>query len=364
MIDTFQANLNDILIKYNSFKDNLNREKLERELAEILSELSKSEVYSDLEKSTVLSKRQAEIEGDILKIKTVETMIEDIKVLFDFYKSGDDTVESEIVSCLNKLKESVDNLYLETLYSEKFDDNDALVVIHAGAGGEEAQDWVDMLTRMYQRYFTKSNYTFSFVDRTPGDGAGTKSITMIVKGKHCYGNMKCERGVHRLVRISPFDANSRRHTSFASVEVSPMLEQSNEIEINPQDLKIDTYRSSGAGGQHVNKTESAIRITHIPTGIVVACQNERSQIQNREQAMKMLISKLIEREEKRQFEEKQKQLSTQKKIEWGSQIRSYVLHPYNMVKDHRTELSTSDTSGVLDGEIEPFIVEFLKMNKE
>ena len=237
-------------------------------------------------------------------------------------------------------------------------------MIHAGAGGEEAQDWVDMLTRMYQRYFSNMNYSFSIIDRTPGDGAGTKSITMIVEGKHCYGNMKCERGVHRLVRISPFDANKRRHTSFASVEVSPILEQSGNIEINPADLKIDTYRSSGAGGQHVNKTESAIRITHIPTGIVVACQNERSQVQNKEQAMKMLISKLVEREEKRQFEEKQKQLSTQKKIEWGSQIRSYVLHPYNMVKDHRTDLSTSDTTGVLDGEIEPFIVEFLKINKE
>lgn len=364
MIDNFEIKFDEIIQKYDSFNDKLQKNKIVDELNYISNELLKSEVYSNLEKSTLLSKRQALLQTSLDKINEVEALINDVNVLFDFYKSGDVSVLNEIDSSVENLKSLVDKLYLETLYGEKFDNSDALVVIHAGAGGEEAQDWVDMLTRMYQKYFTKAGYSFSIIDRIAGDGAGTKSITLLVSGTHCYGNMKCERGVHRLVRLSPFDANNRRHTSFASVEVSPIVEKNNEIEINPSDLKIDTYRSSGAGGQHVNKTESAIRITHLPTGIVVACQNERSQIQNKEQAMKMLMSKLIELEEKKLYEEKQKQISSQKKIEWGSQIRSYVLHPYNMVKDHRTDLSTSDTAGVLDGDIEQFIIEVLKLNKE
>ena len=364
MVEILQSKHNEIVVKYNSFKENLGKNKLENDLESITNELSKPEIYSNLEKSTILSRKQAEIQASLAKIQEIESLSDDIGVLLDFLKQGDESVKSEIQESLKKYEKLVDMIYLETLYSEKFDDSDSLVVVHAGAGGEEAQDWTDMLTRMYQKYFSRVGYTCEVVDRIPGDGAGTKSITMIVSGKHSYGNMKCERGVHRLVRISPFDANKRRHTSFASVEVSPILEKNDSIVVNPADLKIDTYRSSGAGGQHVNKTESAIRITHLPTGIVVSCQNERSQVQNKEQAMKMLISKLAELEEKKQYEEKQKQLSTQKKIEWGSQIRSYVLHPYNMVKDHRTDYSTSDTTGVLDGEIETFIVEYLKLNKE
>jgi len=364
MIETYLEKLNLIKEKYNNFKSSLKIEELKLSYAEIESELQKSEVYTNLELSTNLSKRQSVISNMLNKIQLTEKSIDDAQFLIDYVLAGELLNENELCEGVKKAGENVDNLYLETLYSEKFDDSGALLTVHAGAGGEEAQDWADMLARMYTRFVVKKNYNIEIVDKIAGDGAGIKSITFIISGEHCYGNLKCERGVHRLVRISPFDANKRRHTSFASVEVSPIVESSNEIVINPSDLKIDTYRSSGAGGQHVNKTESAIRITHIPTGIVVACQNERSQVQNKEQAMKMLMSKLIEREEKKAFEEKQKQLDTQKKIEWGSQIRSYVLHPYNMVKDHRTELSTSDTSGVLDGEIEPFIVEFLKMNKE
>lgn len=364
MIDNLIQKFTEIKGKYGGFKVKLQKDNLLSEKQKIEHDLSLPEIYSNIDESKNLSKRQAEIDVTLSKINGVETLIDDISLLIDFYNAGDQSVFSELSQSIENLLTKVDNLYLETLYSEKFDDCDSLVVVHAGAGGEEAQDWVDMLTRMYQKYWTKNNYSYSIVDRIAGDGAGTKSITMIVSGNHCYGNMKCERGVHRLVRISPFDANSRRHTSFASVEVSPILQKENRIEINPADLKIDTYRSSGAGGQHVNKTESAIRITHLPTGIVVSCQNERSQIQNREQAMKMLESKLAELEEKKQYEEKQKQLSSQKKIEWGSQIRSYVLHPYNMVKDHRTDLSTSDTGAVLDGDIEPFIIETLKLVKE
>ena len=216
----------------------------------------------------------------------------------------------------------------------------------------------------YTRFAEKSGLDCKMVDYLYGDGAGYKSVTLLIEGTHAYGNLKCERGVHRLVRISPFDANKRRHTSFASVEVSPIIDDNTNIEIRPDEIKVDTYRAGGAGGQHINKTESAVRITHIPTGIVVACQNERSQTQNREFAMKMLYSKLAEKAEKEKEEERLKQLGLQRKIEWGSQIRSYVLCPYNMVKDHRTNHETGDTSGVLDGDIKNFIIEKLKQDKK
>jgi len=259
---------------------------------------------------------------------------------------------------------AVENLYLETLYSGENDNCDALIELHSGAGGEEAQDWTDMLHRMYKMYCEKKGYTCQIVDYLYGDGAGYKSISLLIQGDNAYGNLKCERGVHRLVRISPFDANKRRHTSFASAEISPIIEDTTQIEIKADDLKIDTYRSGGAGGQHINKTESAIRITHIPTGIIVACQNERSQTQNKEMAMKMLYAKLAEKAEKEKEEEKLKKLGLQRKIEWGSQIRSYVLCPYTMAKDHRTNFETGDVHSVLDGDIQDFIIAKLKLDKQ
>ena len=225
MVETLEMKLKDIFSKYDGFKEKLKREKMENELEYVKSELMKPEVYSNIDKSMNLSKMQAELESGLAKINEIELLFDDIVVLLDFMKDGDTSVDTEIQDLLKKLDKMVDKIYLETLYSEKFDESDALVVVHAGAGGEEAQDWTDMLTRMYQKYFSKVDYNFEIVDRIPGDGAGTKSITMIVSGKHAYGNMKCERGVHRLVRISPFDANKRRHTSFASVEVSPILEK-------------------------------------------------------------------------------------------------------------------------------------------
>jgi peptide chain release factor 2 len=235
--------------------------------------------------------------------------------------------------------------------------------LHAGAGGEEAQDWTDMLLRMYTGFADKNGLSLKIMDYLYGDGAGYKSVTFMVEGPHAYGNFKCERGVHRLVRISPFDANKRRHTSFSSVEVSPIIEDTTTIEVRPDEIKVDTYRAGGAGGQHINKTESAVRITHIPTGIIVACQNERSQTQNRELAMKMLYAKLAERAEQKKEEERLKQLGLQRKIEWGSQIRSYVLCPYTMVKDHRTNYEEGDADSVLDGNIKQFITEKLKFDK-
>jgi len=267
---------------------------------------------------------------------------------------------SELKTSLESLKNRVEEVKIQTLLQGKYDNNNAIINIHAGAGGTEAQDWTDMLHRMYQMYAGRVGFTYKLLDVIPGDEAGIKNITFMLSGENAYGYMKAEKGVHRLVRISPFDANSRRHTSFASVEVMPEIESAPDIEIRPEDLKVDTFRSSGAGGQHINKTESAIRITHIPTGIVVACQTERSQVQNRETAMKMLYSKLIEKQEAEEMEKLANIKGEIKKIEWGSQIRSYVFCPYTLVKDHRTGFENSNVQAVMDGDIQEFINDYLR----
>ena len=271
----------------------------------------------------------------------------------------DDNLEQEVTKKMQTLQSELEDFRIETLLKGKYDSNNAILTLHSGAGGTEAQDWTEMLFRMYQMYCEKRDYKIKVLDELEGDEAGIKSISFLVSGENAYGYLKCEKGVHRLVRISPFDANARRHTSFASVEVMPEIESLPEIEIRPEDLKVDTYRSSGAGGQHVNKTESAIRITHIPTGFVVACQTERSQIQNRETAMKMLYSKLAEKQEEDEMKKLNDIKGEIKKIEWGSQIRSYVFCPYTLVKDHRTNYETSDIEGVMNGNIQPFINDYL-----
>lgn len=289
---------------------------------------------------------------------------EDLQVLLELGLEEDDQdLAGEIETAVGDLQRDVDQMQLDLMLSGKYDRNNAILAIHPGAGGTESQDWAEMLLRMYTRWGEKRGYQVETLDLLPGDEAGLKSATLMISGENAYGYLKAEKGVHRLVRISPFDASGRRHTSFASVDVLPEVDDDTDIVINPVELKIDTYRSSSAGGQHVNKTESAIRITHLPTGIIVQCQNERSQHSNRESAMKILRARLLER----RLAEQQEQINALRgehgEIAWGNQIRSYVFCPYTMVKDHRTEAEMGNVNAVMDGEIDPFIEAFLKQKK-
>ena len=285
---------------------------------------------------------------------------EDLGTLVELaIEESDESVLDEVKTGYNNLVAALENMKLETMLSGKYDKNNAIITLHAGAGGTEAQDWCEMLYRMYTHWAERHGFKVETIDFLDGEEAGLKSITFLVEGLNAYGYAKSEKGVHRLVRISPFDSAARRHTSFASAEVMPEIDNDIDVEINPDDLKIDTYRSSGAGGQHINKTESAIRITHIPTGVVVTCQNERSQHKNKDMAMKMLKSKLIEIAEREQKEKIEDLKGVQLDIGWGSQIRSYVFHPYTMVKDHRTNYEVGNIGAVMDGDIDGFINAYL-----
>ena len=314
--------------------------------------------WSDNSKASSILKKTAILEKEINLWKDLKKRHGDVEVLLEFAKAGESTVEEVDVE-LSTYQKIVEDLELQLMLGEVQDVQDAILTIHPGAGGTESQDWAEMLYRMYTRWFEKKKFLSALLDYQPGDEAGIKDVTLEVKGEFAYGLLKAEAGVHRLVRISPFDASNRRHTSFASVFVYPSVDEDVEIEIDPNDLRIDTYRASGAGGQHVNKTDSAIRITHLPSGIVVQCQNERSQHKNKSQAMKVLKARLYQaklEEEK----EAAKELEDQKMdIGWGSQIRSYVFHPYNMVKDHRTKEETGNVQAVIDGNIDSFIRAFL-----
>jgi len=293
--------------------------------------------------------------------KKVHHSFSDVAELLDIVEADDDASLSELRQECKRLERITEKLELERVFSDPLDEADAIVSINAGAGGTESCDWVSMLLRMYQRWAEKSDYGASIFDILPGEEAGVKNVTFFVRGSMAYGHLKAERGVHRLVRISPFDTNKRRHTSFASVDVIPEIKDTTIIEINQKDIRIDTYRSGGAGGQHVNKTDSAVRITHMPSGIVVQCQSERSQHKNRASALKVLQARLYQKKREAEEAERQKQYGEKKEIAWGSQIRSYVFHPYSMVKDHRTNCETSGVHAVMDGDIDAFIEAYLKL---
>lgn len=319
--------------------------------------------WQDLEQTQRVNQEVKGLQGRRGAYEDLKNRAEDLSVLIELGREeGDASILGEVEGEIGALEKSAAAMQLQTLLKGPYDKYNAIISLHAGAGGTESMDWVAMLLRMYTRWCEDNDYDVKTLDFLPGDEAGVKSVTLQVMGENAYGYLKAEKGVHRLVRISPFDASGRRHTSFASLDVMPELEDDLAVDIRSDDLRIDTYRSSGAGGQHVNKTESAIRITHLPTGIVVQCQNERSQIQNRETAMKMLRGKLVDLKEREAQEKVNEMKGEMKKIEWGSQIRSYVFHPYNMVKDHRTNAETGNVQGVMDGDLELFIHSYLTMS--
>jgi len=315
--------------------------------------------WNDNQAAQAVLKEISEHKKWLEKIDKLNSELSDLKELAAMIEDEDISDQDEIRSSLTVLETAVGSLEFTTQLSGPDDARNAILTIHPGAGGTESQDWADMLFRMYNRWCEIRGFKVTLLDYQPGEEAGLKSATMEVEGEYAFGYLKAESGVHRLVRISPFDANSRRHTSFVSIYVFPEVDDTIEIEINDDDLRVDTYRASGAGGQHVNKTSSAVRLTHLPTGIVVQCQNERSQIKNRSTAMKMLRSRLYQMELEEQRKKKQQMEQSKKKIEWGSQIRSYVFHPYNMVKDHRTSVETSNIQAVMDGAIDRFIEAYL-----
>ncbi len=334
---------------------------LQKELKELEEKTSEPNFWNDQKNSNKVLAKIKTIKSKCVEYDRITNEIDNLIELTELSQiEPDDSIEKEIIKNTNQIQKDLEKFELQTLLSGKYDSNNAIVTIHPGAGGTESQDWAEMLYRMYTRWASKNNYQVKELDYLDGEEAGLKSVTFEIIGENSYGYMKCEKGVHRLVRISPFDAGGRRHTSFASVEVLPEITDDIEIEINTDDLRIDTYRASGAGGQHINKTSSAVRITYLPTNIVVACQSERSQIQNRETAMKMLKSKLLDLKEQEQKEKIEDLKGDQKDIAWGSQIRSYVFCPYTMVKDHRTNYEVGNVEAVMNGEIDGFMESYLK----
>lgn len=335
----------------------------EKALRELELKTQEADFWNDTENSTKVLQEIKVLKNKVSSFKSLDAMMQDTKALIELgIEEKEESIIQEVKPSIKQIVKSLEKLEISNLLSGKHDASNAIITIHPGAGGTESQDWAEMLYRMYSMWADKNGYKLEELDYLEGDVAGIKSVTFSVSGDNAYGYLKGESGVHRLVRISPFDSAGRRHTSFASVEVIPEVSDDLEVQIDPNDLKVDTYRSSGAGGQHVNKTESAIRITHIPTNIIVSCQTQRSQIQNRDKAMKMLISKLMELKERENKEKIEDLKGVQREIAWGSQIRSYVFCPYTMVKDHRTNCETGNVEAVMNGEINDFMDAYLKAN--
>ena len=339
----------------------LDIEHLKPRLAELEKEQENPDVWQDLEKSTKIGREVSQVRAKINAYEAGETALSDAADVVDLIEeTGDESLIAELDEMLEAAEKDIEDMRIRAILKGPYDSHNAMLALHAGAGGTEACDWCQMLYRMYTRYCEKMGFKVYELDREAGDGAGLKSVAFRVEGENAYGYLKAEMGVHRLVRISPFDANKRRQTSFSSLEVMPEVEDDNEVEINDDDIRIDIYHSGGAGGQNVNKVASAVRITHFPTGIVVQCQNERSQLQNKAMCFNMLRSKLLELKIKQRQEEAQAMKGDVKKIEWGAQIRSYVFCPYTLAKDHRTGYEKGDIQAVMDGEIQGFVIDYLK----
>ena len=333
----------------------------EKEIEKLEKQMSKNSFWSDQEKAQKVIKRVKELKNVVSEFNKLKTDLEELVILLELNTEEDRReIWEEIEQKIKALENDLEKKELIVLFDSKYDANNAIVTIRPGAGGTESQDWAEMLLRMYLRWAEKRGLSIKIIEISPGEEAGIKNVTFTVSGSYAFGYLKAEKGIHRLVRISPFDANRRRHTSFASVEVIPEVDQDVDIDIKESDLRIDTYRATGAGGQHVNTTDSAVRITHLPTNIVVQCQNERSQYSNKMTAMKILRARLFEYYQREKEEDLKKISGKKKKIAWGSQIRSYVFHPYQMVKDHRTDVESGNVQAIMDGEIDCFIEAYLK----
>ncbi|MCD8015590.1 MAG: peptide chain release factor 2 [Lachnospiraceae bacterium] len=360
-LDQFKAILNSYTKPLVEVRDSLDLVNKEQRIQELERRMEEPDFWDNPEQSQESMKTLASLKEDVATCKQLQDEYEEIELLIEMgYEENDASVLPEIQEMLDQFQKTLDDIRIKTLLSGEYDEDNAIVTLHAGAGGTESCDWASMLYRMYTRWAEKKGYQLEVLDFLDGEEAGIKSVTFQVNGAKAYGYLKSEKGVHRLVRISPFNAAGKRQTSFVSCEVMPVLEKDPDIEINPDELRIDTYRSSGAGGQHINKTSSAIRITHLPTGIVVTCQNERSQFQNKDKAMQMLKTKLLLLREQENAEKASDIRGEVKEIGWGNQIRSYVMQPYKMVKDLRTGEETGNVDAVMDGALDPFINAYLK----
>lgn len=361
LIDDIKIKIKEYSAKFAGICQAVDLDNLRKMDTELRAKQEDPDLYLDIKKAEGINREAKAIADKLNSVLSIERQLVDYADLVEMAMAeNDEATMEEVMSELNALEVPLENLHIQSLLKGEYDSKNAIVTLHAGAGGTEAQDWASMLYRMYGMFASKMGFSISEIDFLSGDEAGVKSVTFLVSGTNAYGYMKAEKGVHRLVRISPFDSNGRRHTSFASVEIIPEIEQDNNIKIEDKDIRLDTYRASGAGGQHINKTDSAVRITHLPTGIVVSCQTQRSQTQNKDYAMRMLLSKLVEHKLQEDKEKAQDIKGELKKIEWGSQIRSYVFCPYTMVKDHRTGYEMSNVQAVMDGEIIEYIYDYLR----
>lgn len=360
LLDDVKQRLSQLAPEVRELGDALAVEAKKRRLQELEMRSSMPEFYDDPAESAKVFSEMSGIREQLEDYDALTGLLGDAETFLELWEEGNEDAAAEATAAAEQLEAEAEAMRLTTLLTGEYDANNAILTFHAGAGGTEAQDWTEMLLRMYQRWAAAHSYKTTVLDVLDGEEAGVKSASILVEGKNAYGFLKSENGVHRLVRISPFDSSGRRHTSFASIEVMPEIEQDKSVQIRPDDIKMDVYRASGAGGQHINKTSSAVRLTHLPTGIVVASQAERSQVQNRENAMKMLLAKLVQIKEREHLDKIDDIKGVQKEIAWGSQIRSYVFMPYTLVKDHRTKFENGNVDGVMDGDLDGFINAYLK----